>query len=345
MQVDVVSYKHPSTFSYVGRHADEFRFLLGSMDYTPEAVLDAGCGCLEPIVLAHMLPPESTLYAVDADTEIITALEKLVSGKELCLEELAGIVRNLNDDGTPMKNTDLIDQARLEKGLREIESAGLNPHDFVSNGYFRKPEGGARIIPVNQEMSSFCREHAAEFDFAYAGALLTNMAKVLDKPELIRTVKYFVDSVKKERVIATGTSPAGIYGERGEPAVLEAAGAVATDLFITNLVIKDRKHLLGGYVVRTVKTQHSISSPIKKKEIDERIERDELLSKVTVNYTEHAHASIGEFLSIRHEAFLAIAALKKEQACCVWEASMRELERFVSGERCTISLIPGLEYA
>lgn len=342
----IATFKNQSTFSHVGRHAAELRYLLSSLDYAPQKILEVGSGCLEPIYFAQLLPLESTLYALDIDSEISGVLEKLIVGRKIKLTDLAELVCNKNDDGTSRINTDLTDPSLLAKGLEELKMAGLNPSDFFQNGYYQKPSGGATIISVNDEVSSYCSRHQEEFDLVYAGAVILNLAKVFSKEKLVKTVKDILGSLKGGKVLGVGTNPAGLFAEKNDVSTLEESGASVTELLVDNLVkvkMGETYKLFGGHYLSAARAEDERYSCLSKEVIAECIAKNHFLTNAGIVYTEIKGNHLGNYL-VNQKGELLIAALRKEDGYKGWTANLSKLERLLPEmERKSFGLIPILE--
>jgi SAM-dependent methyltransferase len=342
--MEIKVFNNTSTFSHLGRHASELRFLLNSLPQMPETVLEVGAGCLEPIYFAHLLPEDSTIYAVDINPQIYSVLKNLVGGEKIKLEELVHIVCNQNNDGSPRTNTDLINPQELAKGLEELQFAGINPDYFMKNGYFRKPKGGANIIPINAEMGNYCQGQVEKFDFVYAGVVLLNIVKDSTHNNTVKLINNLLNSLKPGGVLGEGTNPAGIYGVDSTPLMIEEAGAVITDLLADHLnkvQIGDNSRLFGGHCVRAKKYgEMDCNSYVSKEEVEQRIAQDSILSQLQINYFSLNDGSLGKVLAEKGEDLL-LAALRNETSYHIWSTPFKDLHSVLpERNRQSFELIP-----
>jgi len=343
-------FKNPSTFTWIGRHASELRFLVDSLDKPPETVLDVGGGIFEPFYLARMLPQQSRLYLVDVDQKVYEATRILNCGEVLSLPYLSSIACNKNDNtGNPQPNTDLTDPNLLKQGFHELEMAGVKD-TFYTDDHLGEIwlHGDVPVIGIERaDAREYLSQHRDEFGFVYAGIVLMNMAKVLSREELISVSRDLVASVKPNGVLGIGETPIGLYGEKGVPTSLEEGGAVLTDLLIDN-VVQSRGKLRGGHCLRFVRPDNRRQySPISSQEIDERISRDQLLARADVKRREVEGASLGPYLrrqSKTENNRLLVAALRRDGGYNVWEAPMAKVMEVTPPTRRTLSLLPGLKY-
>ena len=346
MAMDV--FKNPSTFTWIGRHASEFRFLVDSLDKPPEKVLDVGKGPFKPIYFAEMLPKASELSVIDAP-EMCNLVEGLIDGRELHLPDLSTVVCNKDDTGKPIPNTDLTDTALLEVAASELRLAGLNPADYfdLSTKTFRCPGTGAWIETDNglENLDGYLLQHRGQFDLVYLGLVLLNVGKVSGRQELVRLSGQLLESLSRSNsVLGVGEHPRALYGEKSIPNIVEESGGVLTDALVDNLVVA-RGNLRGGHCLRF--TRQNAYSPIPKGEVDRRIESDELLRQLDVGYRQVDGDKIGNYLSAQHEINtdrLLVAALRRRGGYDVWEAPIARVMAVAPPKRKTLSLILGLGY-
>jgi len=345
--MEIAVFKNASTFSHPGRHASELKFLLSSLEEKPKKVLEVGSGCIEPIYFAQLLGSEATINAVDLNIKVYNTLTDLVSGKKVKLADLAEFVCNKSNDGKPRRNSDLLNEDRLKINAEELRLAGLNPNDFIRDGYYRMPKEGAKIIPINAELGEYTTQHQNEFDFVYAGVVLLNIGKVVNREGLVDTTKKLVGALKEGKVLGVGTNPAGMYGEKGTPGVLEDSGMATTDLIVDNLVLakvggKDR--LFGGHCLRAVSVENQNSySPIAKKTIEQRISEDEILSQAGITHREFNSSNLKGYFSEQGDNLLMVA-LRRDGGYDLWETPINKLKEVVPKVRYTFGIIPGLKY-
>ncbi|MBT4651406.1 hypothetical protein HOC13_02680 [Candidatus Woesearchaeota archaeon] len=342
--MEIKVFNNASTFSHIGRHASELRLLLGSLPEVPKKILEVGAGCLEPIYFAQLLPEESTIYAVDINPQIYSVLKSLVGGERVNLEELVQVICNQNNDGSPMINTDLIDPQELAKGLEELKFAGIDPNQFMEDGYFRKPKGGASIIPINAEMGNYSQNHVGEFDFVYAGSVLLNIVKDATHNNTVGLIWDLLNSLKPNGVLGEGTNPAGLYGVNSTPIMIEEAGGIITDLLTDHLnkvQIGDNSRLFGGHCVRAKRyDEGNCNSYASKEEVEQRIAQDSILSQLQVNYFLLNEDSLERVLSGKGEDLL-LAALRDEGSYHLWTTPFKDLHTILpERNRQSFDLIP-----
>ena len=342
------AFKNPSTFTWIGRHASELRFLVNSLGYSPQKVLDVGGGVFEPFYFARMLTAGTEFHLVDVDESVYKAAARLNCGEPVSLEYLSSIACNKDDkDGRPLPNTDLTDAELLELGFSELELAGSRD-TFYTDEQLKEIwlHGDVPVINMlNVDAREYLPKHKGEFDFAYAGIVLMNMAKVLTREELVVFSRDLIESVRPHGVLGIGETPMGLYGERGVLAVLEECGAVLTDLFLDN-VVQVRGKLRGGHCLRFVRPEKSLQySPIANKEVDDRISRDELLRRADIQKRQVEGSSLGNYLRSQDEPErLIIAALRRNGGYDIWEAPVGKVMEVAPQKRNALSLIPGLRY-
>lgn len=342
-------FKNASTFSWVGRHASELRLLVNSLEETPRQVLDVGCGPFEPFYLAWMLPETTIVHAVDVNKEIYPVLNYLNRGGQISLSDLALTCSNKDSSGTPILNTDLTDSELICLGLSELQSAGIDPRLFVTKGNYhsaKRPQSDQRplppiaaIAPAYAEMQEYARQHLNQFGFIYAGVVLLNMGKTKETPELVRIVRSLADSLGEKGILGIGTTPAALYGEKGDPTLLYAAGLTTTDILVDNLV-QIGGALRGGYCVRAVENPAS-STKIDEGDLERAIAQDSLLSKIECLKQELSAEQLCSYLSKENDA-LVLAALKRGGNYALYEAKRMDLAEVVPPQRKTLSLIPRL---
>ncbi|MEK6968857.1 MAG: hypothetical protein AABW48_00330 [Nanoarchaeota archaeon] len=342
-------FKNASTFSWVGRHASELRLLVNSLEETPRQVLDVGCGPFEPFYLAWMFPGTTTVHAVDVSKDVHQVLNRLNRGEQIPLSNLAFTCSNKDSSGKPILNTDLTDSKLIRLGLSELQLAGIDPRLFVTDERYhstRQPEDYPRplppitaIAPACAEMQEYARQHPDQFGFIYAGVVLLNMGKTKETSELVQVVKSLADSLRENGVLGIGTTPAAIYGEKGDPTLLYAAGLTTTDILVDNLV-QIGGALRGGYCVRAVKNPAS-STKINGGELEIALAQDSLLSKIECQKQELSVEQLFSYLSKENDN-LVLAALKRGGNYALYEAKRTDLAEVVPPQRKTLSLIPRL---
>lgn len=341
--MDLGNFSGMSTFTHMGRNASGFRFLVKTCPSLPQRVLDVGSGPLEPVYFAHLLPPSAQLYAVDVNPEAVSVLEQLVQGVGVPLAGLAETLCNKNPDGLPRPNTDLTDPDLIAIGLRELEQANLASDLFYQSGFYFSPRGGAAITPVPAELSSYCREHPAQFDLAYAGQVLLNIAKVIpDTEELQRIVGYLFGSLKPGGVLGIGTTPADLCDKYSSLKLVELAGGTVTDLYLDNLVrvpFGPQYKVFGGYQLRAV--QEAQGSPVDAGHLDSVVRLDPLLRQLSVDQKVIPSAQLYPLLETTPDQVI-LAAIRLSSGYKIYSVNGKELEPLIPLQRHSFSLLPKL---
>ena len=342
MKLDM--FKNASTFSWVGRHALELKLLLISSPRTHNKVLDAGSGPFEPFYLAEMLPYFAEICAVDTDQEVYDALCDLVERKSIPLEELAQIACNKDENGFPIPNSDLTDPKLLKLGLRELENAGINPDLFLdADRNFHRPKltrakqyRETKITPFHGDAGKYARKHQKQFDFVYAGVVLLKMAKTMETSELVQSVKYLAGALKENGVLGIGTTPAALYGEKGDLNLLKEAGVTVTDVVVDNLV-QVKGALRGGYCIRATNEpqykEHGFDW------IGTLIRHKELLPSVSVKNETLSPKELFDYLLKENDQLLLAAQQTNTGKYDLYQAPKAELIKIIPSERKTISVI------
>jgi hypothetical protein len=241
-------FKHPSTFTYLGRHASELKFLLRRAKNRNE-ILNIGPGPFEPFYIAA-LSPNSRITVVDINPRMLQMVASIKDGVSIPLREAAQHCHNVQNDGSPRANRDLLLPERIEQGLNELRIAGLNPADFVQSDsefvYRRRSD-----IQVMQPMDISETEVWKQFDVVFEGLVLLNLNKTLDTEQFKSTVDILGMLTKKDGVLGIGITPAGISGSKRYihtlMDVLQARFRLQ-ELIVDNLVDGGSRGLAGGYL-------------------------------------------------------------------------------------------------
>ena len=346
--MNIAVYKNASTFSHVGRHASELRFLLNSLDTKPKKVLELGSGCLEPIYFAQLLEEDATLYSVDLNPDLVSILNDLVNNKKIDLSGLSELICNKNEDGSCRVNTDLTNPVLLQTGRNELQLAGLDPEIFFEKELYKMPSGGATIHPICAELSEYCEKNRDTFDFVYAGVVLLNVAKAFSsdqRQEFVNLVKPVVDSIKPKGTLGVSTNPAGYLGDLGVPGVLEDAGATITDFFADHLVkvkIGENYRLFGGHCIRAKKTTDEDSqSYVNQDEVKRRIANDPVLNQLQITYRQTKGNTIGsEISNLENKVLLAATRNEEGYIICTTPKNVQLENVLPEMERKAFGLIP-----
>jgi len=327
----------PSTFSYVGRNGLALRYLL-KQQAPPKKILEAGSGCIEPLVFSQILPPDSEIYAVDSNNEIIKILDRLIHNEEIELGSLATLVCNINNDNTKRSNTDLTDLELIDIGLNELELAGVNSSLLYSNGFLKKPLTGAKIYPINKNIFDFANGNRGEFDLAFAGFLFLNLEKMLERGDLIKYAKVMLDSLRPSGVLGVTTTPVSLYGPYGNPTIFLEAGAEIKDVILDNLVsleISNSKRLVGGYLIKFVNGSE------KSKEDDLDDIRLKVYNHLTIpNLRISESTENASTLFERDDGRILLAAKSiSYQRLKVWSVDKEEILPYIPGKRTLLGLL------
>jgi hypothetical protein len=333
------TFKKASTFSWIGRHALELRYLLATMRTPPENVLDAGSGCFEPVYLAQMLPGQSDVYAVEANGDIAGVLNKIIRSGSIELVGLDTLLCNKDDSGAPIPNNDLTNAVLLATGLRELESAGFNYEEFYKNKKFSRPLGGAGIHILNEDVIEYAQKHQREFDFIYEGALFVNLLKGKNYEEAFLMTKKFVGMLEEGAVLGSGSVPSAIYGPTSLPVILNKTEAMISDIIVDNLVMVNGA-LRGGYCIRAVRTHKDTRSEslVQEEVIEEGISKDTLLGNADIRKSKMGRDEFFNNLKAESE-YLLLAALKRNGEYFMFEAPRKQLSEIIPAVRKQLSLI------
>jgi hypothetical protein len=240
-------YRLPSTFTYIGRHASELKFLLARAKRKNE-ILNIGPGPFEPFYISK-LSPDSRVSVVDINPKMLQMIQSNADGVRLPLREAASFCHNIQNDGSPRKNSDLLVPERIKQGRQELEIAGLDPNDFLSDGDFLY-RGRSNILAM-EPMDISKAAPWNQFDVVFEGLVLLNLSKVINKQELEKTIRTLGALAKKDGLLGIGTTPAGISGEkRYIHALIEALRGRfrLSELIVDNLVDGGSRGLAGGYL-------------------------------------------------------------------------------------------------
>lgn len=258
----LATYKKPSTFSYPGRHATFFAWLVETLrGKVQRRVLEVGSGCFEPIWLSHLLDEKTKLIAVEYEKEICDILKKLLAGERIELATLVEVVCNKLADGSCRKNTDLTEPELIQLAETELRLAGFDPNMFIRDGFFQKPQVGyykpAEIEVVNADAFEYIQK-IEPVDLLLAGVVLLNVGKLMDVKEFFRMHEVLANAVKNDGVLGVATTPRALYSEKSVPRALMAAGLNITDIVVENFALV-HGNLFGGYGIRCSKDQSDYS--------------------------------------------------------------------------------------
>jgi len=296
-------YRLPSTFTYLGRHASELRFLLGRAKKKGE-ILDIGPGPFEPFYISR-LSPDSRLTVVDLNPTILQMIRSIEDGIPVPLTEAAKHCHNVQNDGSPRTNRDLILPERIRQGLDELAMAGVDPNDFVNGGDFVY-RGRSNILTM-KPMDIVEAMPWKRFDVVFEGLVLLNLSKTLGKADFEKTIRTLGQLTNPDGVLGIGTTPAGISGDKGYLHLLMKVlrGRLQLqELIVDNLVDGGSRGLAGGYLATF---SNQLDSPVFYGDL-----RDSLMQEDLLRGTAMIHPYVDEkkLLSLLNDPqYVLLAAL------------------------------------
>jgi len=330
-----------STFSHIGRWATAFDHLIRSLDRKPKKVLELGSGCIEPIHFSKLLPPDSTLVAVDRSSEIINYLERMISGEKILLATLANIVCNKENYHTPRLNTDLTDPELIELGLDQLKSAGLNSSDFYNKGLYGVAQNSAKIVPVNSDIEKYCADHQNEFDITTLNCVLVHLIReLIDTDKIVKAIKNITGTLKGNGVLFLGSSITELYGSAQTPKLVEDSGGIITDIILDNIVkveIDNKDQILGGVLIRVVRSDQHFS-PIDITEMETKINAEPFFKNLPIQNHKIDQNKIGQYLS-NNSHNLVLAAIRKNNHYIIWETPTASVENIIPSKREQLNLL------
>jgi threonine dehydrogenase-like Zn-dependent dehydrogenase len=228
---NLAMYAKPSTFSYIGRNAAALRFLLGKKE-SPE-VLIIGPGPLEPF-LAAACAPKGRIVLVDRSPEVARLIKKIAE-EGATFDEIAAQCQNISDDGTPRRNSDLLDPQLRARGIRELVMAGFDQAGFVDETRYL----GGRINSDRFELHITSIEGfdtSKKFDVLFAGTVLSNIRKVMDEGQFSTLLQKLREMLTPNGVLGVVETPAAVSGAKQLISNILAAGFEMNGLVVDNLV-------------------------------------------------------------------------------------------------------------
>ena len=273
-----ILYNRPSTFTYLGRHASELKFLL-SRAKSKNEILDIGPGPFEPFYIAA-LSPESKVTVIDNSQKILNKIKSIRSGVLLPIKEAASICFNTNDNGTMRQNNDLLDERLILKGIEEMKIAGLSRSLFMYDriGFFGYHGNGEIVVMEQMDITSV--KPWKKFDVVFDGLVLLNLRKTQKNEDFDKAVQTILDLTQDNGMLGISTTPEGISGKKEYLSlILKAAGSRLhlQELILDNFVNSDGG-IRGGYL--SIFTKDS-DSPVNPQSIYDLFSNDPLLARAT----------------------------------------------------------------
>ena len=243
-------FNKPSTFTYIGRHASELKFLLNRAKSRNE-ILDIGPGPFEPFTIAA-LSPASRITVIDSNPKILQMVRSIGDGVLLQLSEAAKFCCNVANDGSPRKNSDLVDKRRVQKGFEELFAAGVNKYNFAHDNFGNFGYRGNSTIITMEPMDISQAKPWKQYDVVFEGLVLLNLRKTLGEQEFDSTLQTLFSLTKQDGTLGIATTPAGIQGEREYLSTLIRLAKNKRfhlqELFLDNIVDAGSRGLHGGYL-------------------------------------------------------------------------------------------------
>ncbi len=245
-------FKRVSTFTYVGRNSGLYRRILGKNPMVEEIkrnIFIVGPGPFEPFYASAM--KRTSVTAIDSSAKVCSMIEKAKSGRPLELSEVAKECTNINNDGSPRPNMDLVARERIEQGRRELAENGFDSKDFISQFSLRVKNGNGNIDVVNQDVRDFVANAQSDYDAGFMCTVFINLRKSLEPSEIARIFIGLESSLcianSPERgIFAMSTTPAGLHGKENAVSYLTESGFKITEIIVDNLVNAGGS-LRGGY--------------------------------------------------------------------------------------------------
>ena len=235
-------YRNPSTFTYIGRHASELKFLLSRAKNRSE-ILEIGPGPFEPFYIAA-LSPASKITVVDVDQKILSMIQSVRDKVLISLKDVADHCCNINDDGSKRKNRDLLDPRMVENGANELRLAGLLPSDYLwQNNTLFGFQKNADMALIESDIQKY--QPFKQFDIIFEGLVLLNLRKVLNDQEFVATLCNIAGLARTNAVVGIGTTPAGISGPKEYLSMLMKIFA-EKKLYLQELIVDNLVNAEGG---------------------------------------------------------------------------------------------------
>jgi hypothetical protein len=175
--------------------------------------------------------------AVDAAAEIIEVASRLQGGEAVALGELAALCHNVEDDGRPRPNRNLLDAATLADDLARYRRLTGHEDWMVSGGQLRWTARDA--LPAPRWLCGPAPEALpGPVPALFCGTLTVNLAKFMGPGELLAWARRVRAFLSPEGSAVFGLTPLELLRPEPMPAILADAGFEAAGWFFETLVLR-----------------------------------------------------------------------------------------------------------